>query len=80
LSRCRGTFPVPPHSGHGTNFGSSMMSSSGARPCGTVGEHCRHLVYDPMMSENTIFVVLLIGWTVALGVLGTLIVAVGGVL
>jgi hypothetical protein len=27
-----------------------------------------------MMSENTIFVVLLIGWTVALGVLGTLIV------
>jgi hypothetical protein len=33
-----------------------------------------------MMSENTIFVVLLIGWTVALGVLGTLIVAVGGVL
>jgi hypothetical protein len=32
------------------------------------------------MSENTIFVVLLIGWTVALGVLGTLIVAVGGVL
>jgi hypothetical protein len=30
-----------------------------------------------MMSENTIFVVLLFGWTVALGVLGTLIVAVG---